>query len=714
MEERNIFKHDFKNYKTFLNPIEDYLDQNSLFFSRKYNIPIEKARELIKECVKEHGLKNPNITIKEKNPYGDMEITKTKLLNYIMNVKKEKNIIVPSFTVYLHPSIQKSIHSELLFENVAMRKQDKKLAFKYEREEDHEKAAFYNTNQKTRKVENNSLSGGYASSSTILYNPSAHFTLTSITRCVSGIGNALSESLVAGNKFFKEPRSVVNYIVTASTKINYDLVKEVVDKYKLTIPTPQEVFNYMKESWKMYWKNQHMENYILHLLGSLDKYCLAGVLYVNDLWSLKTYNEKLVRALINKLSFKVEGKKVDDPLKSLDGTLEGINELVHHIYAEEIKGKDIDYKKLLEDNDPLIYGLSATAQNIRDTLMKISDLIHAFYVTDILPINVAYIKDMFRKVIVLSDTDSTCCSYDKWVEWYFGRPLVDNKSLGVSATIMTIVTQVMDHNLRMLAKNMNTGEMGDNDNFLSMKNEFCWPVFVTANVTKHYFASTMIQEGNVFKENKLEKKGVHYISSTVGGDIVKETERVMWKIMDSVSENKDVSLVDLCSEVANFERRILKDFEERKCYMFRKDSIKPAKSYKQKPEESKYLNHMLWEEVFSSQYGQAGEPPYTIYTLPLKVDNVTDWVALVEHVKSKNPEMAQKLVMFVNKYKKDGKISTLRIPKLIADGQGIPGEFKEFVDVKTSIMQSLRPLYYVLETVGYFKKPEYMLSELNF
>lgn len=713
MNERNIFKHDFRDYKTYLNPIEDYLNQTSLFFSRKYNIEQTEARELIKDYVKTAGIINPEVTIKEKNPYGDMEVTKTKLLNYIMAVKKEKNIIVPSFTVYVHPSIQKSIHSELLFENVAMRKVDKKLAFKYEREEDHEKAAFYNTNQKTRKVENNSLSGGYASSSTILFNPSAHFTLTSITRCVSGIGNALSESLVAGNKFFKDPDSVLNYIVSVSTNINYDLVKSVVDKYQINVPSYQDVFNYLKESWKMYWKNRKMENYILYLLSTLDKYCLAGVLYVNDLWSLKTFNDSFMREFIRGLASKVHGK-VSDPLKSLDNTIEGINELVHHIFADEIKGKDIDYKKMLEDGDPLVQDLAATAQNIRNTLMNYSDIIHAFYVTDILPINVAYIKDMFRKVIVLSDTDSTCCSYDKWVEWYFGRHLVNSEALGVSAAIMTIVTQAMDHNLRMLAKNMNTGEMGDNDNFLSMKNEFCWPVFVTANVTKHYFASTMIQEGNVFKENKLEKKGVHYISSTVGGDIVKETERIMWKIMNSVTDNKEISVVELCKEVAAFERKILKDFEEGQCYVFRKDSIKPAKSYKQKPEESKYVNHILWNDVFGEQYGMASEPPYAIYTVPLKVSNTSDWVELVNHIKSKNPEMAQKLTMFVNKYKKDGTISTLRIPKLIADGQGLPGEFKEFIDIKTSVMQALRPLYYVLETVGYYKKPEYLLSELNF
>lgn len=712
MEERNIFKHDFKDYVTYLNPIEDYIEQTSLFFSRKYNISLEESREYVKECIKQYKPINPVVTYKEKNLYGDMEVAKTKLSNYIQAVKKDGDIIVPSFTVYKHPKKDKSIHSALLFENVAMRKKDKHLAFKYEREGNEGQAAFYNTNQKTRKVENNSLSGAYASSSTILYNPSAHFTLTSITRCVSGVGNALSESLVAGNKYFKDVDSAVNYIITTTTKCDLELIKKVVDRYQLHIPEPIEVFNYLKESWKMYWTNKKSEEFIYHLLKSLDKYQTAAVLYINDLWALKTYNDKLVRNIIKKLAFKVNSK-VPDPLTSLNNSLEGINEMVHHIFAEDIRGKEVDYKKMLEEKDPLLDQLSSTAQNVRNTFMMISDLIHAFYVTEILPPNVAYIKDMYRKVIVLSDTDSTCCSYDKWVEWYFGSLKVDGESLGVSATIMTITTQLIDHTLRLIAKNMNTGEMGDNDNFLSMKNEFCWPVFVTANVTKHYFAATMIQEGNVYKENKLEKKGVHYISSTVGGDIVKEAERLMWVIMNKVSNGEKVSIRELCSTVANFEKKILEDFHKGECYMFRKDSIKTAKSYKQKPMESKYFNHILWNEIFGEQYGKAEEPPYAIYTIPLKIANVTDWVEFVNHVKSKDPQLAHRLINFINENKKDGFIKTLRIPKFIADGQGIPSVVKDWVDIESSLMQALRPLYYILETVGYYKKPDYLLSELN-
>lgn len=706
----NIFKRDLSEYKTYINPVEDYLDQTSLFFSRKYKIPLEQVREYVKEAIKLYGGRNPKIRMKEKNEHGDMEIVESRLLTYINTVKKEKNIIVPSFTVYAHPDKKKSVHSKLLDVNVELRKKDKALAFQYERENDMEKASFYTTNQKTRKVENNSLSGAYASPSTILYNPSSHSTLTSMTRCVSGIGNAISESLVAGNRYFRTPNSVINYIITVTTKVNLEDIKRVVDKYNLTTPTPKDVFSYFKESYKTYWKNTEKDKYIYYLLKQLDPYMLSAVMYVNDMWSLKLLNENFVRDLLTKLSFKVKEGSTDY-LKDLDNEIAGVNELVHYIFYKEIKGLDVNYKDMLKNNDPLLKEMASTAKHIKEVLLSLQDLIKTFYVTDILPVNIAYIRDMYRKVIVLSDTDSTCCSYDKWVEWYFGSPEFRDDSVGVAASIMTITTQVMAHNLNQLAKNMNTGEL--RQNYLSMKNEFYWTVFVTANVTKHYYASTAIQEGNVFKKNKLEKKGVHYISSTVGGDIVQRADEMMWKVMNAVTNNEKLSVIELCREVASIEREIVKDFESNKCYMFRKDSIKNEKSYKQSPEESKYVNHILWNDVFAEQYGLSGEPPYTIYTIPLKVSNNEEWGQLMQHIKKTNPKMAQDLGLFITKYKKP-RISTLRIPKIIGDKSGVPVEFREFVDIRSTVIQALRPLYYILETVGYYKKPEYMLSELNF
>lgn len=711
-----IFKRPKEGYKTYLNPVQDYIKQSTNFIAAKHKISKEEAEELVKQVLRNSKeltgktIKNPKIRFNVKNEVGDMEQAEVPLTKYIDSVKKDQDIIVPSFTVYSHPDKLRSLHADYLSTNIKLRSEDKHKAFKYEREGNTGMFLYYNTLQNSRKVKNNSLSGAYASPCTVLYNPSAHFTLTSITRCVSGIGNSLSEMLVGGNKYFKSPDTVISYISVVLSYVNFELVEKVISKYNLYLPTPKEVFDTIKSSSRWYWNSLRMENYIVHVLENLTPIQRAAVLYVNDLWNLKNFNDEFMRRFVGTLSKRVEEGSTN-PLEDLNNEIDGVNVLAHHIYANDIRGKEVNYKELLEEGNDLVYKLASTAKNIKTTLHEYSDLLEAFYVTDILPINVAYLQDMVRYNIVLSDTDSTCCSYDKWVEWFFGSPRHDSEAIGVSASIMTLTTQLMDHHLKVFAKNMNTGI--PKADYLQMKNEFYWSVFVTGNITKHYYASTLIKEGNVYKNPKLEKKGVHFISSTVGGDIVKKSEEMMNRIMDETIEGKKIDVVGLCKEIADIERTLIKDFFDGKNYMFKRDSIKGEKSYKQEADKSKFINHTFWMNVFSEQYGKPDNPPYIIYTMPLKVNNKTTWVEFLQEIEKKNPLMAQNMKIFCSKYNKEY-IKTFRPPKVLIDAYGVPKELMEFIDIKKTVIQALRPFYYILETVGYYKKPDYLLSELNF
>ena len=56
---------------------------------------------------------------------------------------------------------------------------------------------------------------------------------------------------------------------------------------------------------------------------------------------------------------------------------------------------------------------------------------------------------MLRDSIVLSDTDSTCGSYDKWVNWYYGEDVFHAESIGIAGAIMTINNQIMDHFIKV-------------------------------------------------------------------------------------------------------------------------------------------------------------------------------------------------------------------------------------------------------------------------
>jgi hypothetical protein len=132
-----------------------------------------------------------------------------------------------------------------------------------------------------------------------------------------------------------------------------------------------------------------------------------------------------------------------------------------------------------------------------------------FLITDLLPINIAFIKNMLRETIVLSDTDSTCATYEDWVKWYQSDNVFGPRGIAITGVIMTIATTAIDHGIKVFAANMNIPK--DRVSSIAMKNEYYWDVFVPTNVSKHYFADTWVKEGNVLPKSKNEIKGVNRV-----------------------------------------------------------------------------------------------------------------------------------------------------------------------------------------------------------
>lgn len=708
----DVFVKEDKEYKQHMDPFEDYLKTMVNYLKKKYDLPQEELEKYVKDTIKKNNPRNPTVKFNKKDRNGDMNIETTKLTSYLREVKEDDDIIVPTFTTYINHEKRESLHSVFITINKNARAVDKKKAFHAKLKGDMEAYNYFNTTQSKRKTTNNSLSGAYASNGTILFNESGHSTLTSITRCVSGIGNAISEIVVGGNRYFRTPESLINYLLTVIKHSNLDLVEEVIKEYNIYIPTEEEVFEKMMFSARWYWTSLEKEEEIKNIIKNLSDRERVAVVYTNDMWSVKDFNQDLTKELIDGISFPCKDVNYSkNPLEDLKEEFEGTDNLVRYIFANEIKGRILNYEEMLKEKDPLVFSMASTSKQVKETLFKFSKFFKAFFLTDILPPNVAYIQDMFRLNIVLSDTDSTCCAYDKWVEWYYGDKKDLDRYVGVAGGIMTITTQLIAHNLKVFYHNLNIRPKYGN--LLQMKNEYFWPVFVTSNKSKHYFASTMIREGNVYTELEREKKGVHFISSTYDKVITDTTNYLMDYITNTVGNNDKISLKHMCTTVANIERKIYKDFNENQYYMFKRDSIKNAKAYKNGPLESKYVYHLLWNEIFGEKYGLMDEPPYTIYNIPLEVENKTDFDDLKAMIQGTDEEVYKKFDNITKKYNKTN-ISTMRIPKLILDRHGIPVELKDKVAIRKTIRQMCYSLYEVLTTIGFYKKEEQLMMDLGF
>lgn len=697
-------------YKMSLDPIKEYIKQVYAVLGKKHDISQAELRNYLIGYLKERKINIPKIYFNGRNRNGDWIKEECLITDYLKYVKTNKKIIVPSFTVYENPEVKESLHPRYISINVKKRSIEKKLSFKAELEGNIDDFIKYDVLQSKRKISNNSLSGAYGTNGTVLTNPSAHYTLTSITRCVSGLGNGLSEVLVGSNRYFRNINDIPNYIASVSANVDIKLVSLVIAKYNLKIVSSSEVVDVLYGCLERYGTNRSIRDYTISLLEELDPYVRTAVLYVNDLWSIKNHNPDFIFNLLTLLGTKSKLKSLD-PLKDLEEDIPGVGILTKLIYSEDIKGMMVNYKEMLEKEEyrELVSSMASTCKKITNTFKEYSDFFKAFFLTNILPPNIAYIYNMARDNIVLSDTDSTCCSYDRWVDWYVENANTEVDEIGISGAVMTIVSNLINHGLKILSTNM--GVSAENSSYLEMKNEFYWDSFVVSNQTKHYYASTLIREGNVYGSSKREKKGVHFIASNSDKIVVDKINELMDLINNKVSKREQMTLTYLLNEVIGVEKQLIDKFFNKDFSLFSRDSIKEAKAYKLDAEESKYQYHVLWNNLFGDVCGRVPEPPYYIYNIPLTLDTKSSFGEFLENLRETNQGRYLKYVECFGKSGKDN-FSVLRLPVEIAKKTGIPEELFPYVNYKKSIKQSCLPLYVLLETVGYFKKGDYLLCEL--
>ena len=703
-----VFRKPLEEYKSRLDPMKEYIKQAKNYV-RKYHPDLEEdeLEKYMLQALKTFKLENPVVTFNHREENGDANKDQLKLLDYIKVVQDNNEILAPSWTTYLHPSKKRSLHSDYLFSNIKQRNYHKKLGFKFELEGQIIKSKFHDNMQKTMKIKNNSLSGSYISNGTSLTNPSAHSTLTSTTRSVASIGNATTESVSMGNKCFRNVESVICYITAIITNIDMNVLTNVMEKYNLHYPSTIEVFQMIKRSTKYYFNLPSMDKYIIGFITHLDPVEKAAVLYVNDLYHLRKHNPEFIRKLIAELSVMKTGYSTDR-LKDLNEVQEGVTNHAHMVCANLIKGKSINYKDMVDT--PEVDAIASTSKYVGEVLTKYKDFIQLFFITNVAPINIAYVKDLQRRAIVLSDTDSTCGAYDDWVKWYYGVSdfTDDGKYIAVASSVMLIVTQVIDHYIKLLEGNMNVDI--NNMELLKMKNEFYWYSFTPMNQSKHYIADVAVKEGNVYEKSKKEVKGVHLLASQVAARYREVTESIITEIRAIGRTDKEIDLFYFVKKVADVERDIIQKIREGSLEIFSLNLIKPAKAYKLGPDRSPYFHHMLWTEVFSGKYGDAGEPAYHVIKVPVELTSKNE---LNEYIKTiEDKQIAGRLATFLANHNKNG-IGMFMLPYLQVRSKGLPEEIFHCLNYHKLVTASCFAMYVLLESIGFYKPNDKLISELG-
>ena len=732
----NPFIPEKESYKRDINPIPHYIDQAAHYLSTMTGQSYEFCKHKVIAGIKSGKIKSkiPKIEYLQRMNNGDREPAETTLLHYIKDVAAQGEILAPTMTTYVPAEKEVSLLAMFIEKNVKKRSTAKKAMFAAQAEEekyivmtrdwlasnpDHTEAAetiggfkrnqiaaatkafFEEIKQRNFKLSNNACSGAHASPSNILYNQTAHSTLTSNCRLTSGYGNANNEKLLAGNRHYRNVDIVLNNIVSITRHTDYELLTKVMERHKLHYPTVEETIEVVRYSLDLYSPNSLTEHKYINLINKLTKEQRAAFVYTGDIYHVMKFNDVFMRGFIDNMSTKLEVKDKSDyifnkpAIEMVHGFPEDVLNHAHLICAKEMKAKGKDYKAMAGSLE--LDTLVMTAAQITGTLTTYSDFIKFTMVSDNVPASVSYFPDSIRRAALTSDTDSTIFTVQDWVIWNNkGTIAFDEKAVSVASAMIFISSQAIVHVLARMSKN--AGVETKRLHQIGMKNEFFFPVFIPTSVSKHYSASMSCQEGNVFDKIKYEIKGVHMKNSNIPKPVMAGQTKMIKDVLDIVQSGKKISALAMLKRVADAEREIIAGLTKGDPTYFKIAEIKTPDSYNaDSVEKTPYLHYLFWKSCLADKYGEYGEPPYAVIKVSTTLTNPSATATWLNNLQDK--QIADRIKQFLAKYNRD-KITTLQLPMDAVLIHGMPAEFLSIINTRKIVADLCKTYYMVLETLG--------------
>lgn len=698
-----VFVEELASYTSDVDPYKFAREQLLTYIEKTYNIDGEEANAIYKEMLKDREVRDPQVSLIKREKGLDTKETSMSLLNYIEEHKLKNEAMTPSFTCYDRE--EKSYQGMFIEDGLSNRSSKKKEAAICEGKGDALGFLINNLLQKAFKLRNNSLSGAYLSLSTIFYNPSSHTALTSGTRLAASLANMVTESMVAGKRLYSDPETVINHFLSIITSIDKSKIEATNAKYDIVYPTTQDILNMVTHSIRDYWRNEKYFKHIEDFVSTLDKFERSAILYTYDLYHLEKASPDFARGMLDKLSRQHIGLSKD--LAVLDTIDEFILNITHHICFSSLKGEGKDYSKFPTRTKDLVV---STAIMLDKNVKYYTDYIDTYLKSEVMPINIAFIKDMIMEAVSHSDTDSTCGWYGDRVYDRFGKYDMTTRGVGYFSAYMMFNSGVVSHLLRQLTANFNVAV--DKRDKLAMKNEFYFPVFGSANVTKHYIANILIKEGLVYDTPKLEVKGNSLIASNNDKFIREDFTDLVTYVTNILTTGAKLDVDVVLGKVIALEREVTTRLERGDPSVFKLDNINTTyKVMKGNPDNWQGTNlyhSKLYDAVFKDKYGASDDLPYIGVNIPLKSGNLLEMLEEIE-----DEDIKKRFIEFMEKYPKP-KLERLIYPINIISSTGLPKELKHIVDAHKLITLLLKGHYVLLEILGIYIKPDTILTEQGY
>lgn len=687
-----------ETYKRDLNMFRHYCHQAATYLQLRTNKPYDVCLDYVKKQTGPGGkfeFHDPDVEYLVKETEGNRVVRYTTMQGYMKMVSENRHILAATLTAYVHPDIEESDLAGYAAHGLAQRSAYKKQMYKCANAGDELGAELNNNRQKRAKIKINSISGAHGTSSSVLFNQSAHSTLTTTCRSASSNTNASTERFLTGNRHYWSHHIAINNIVSIVGNSDYDAITHAINKWGLVIPTAEQVCELVKRSTDLYWSKYNDVDFIkvkalIHSLTDLQR---AAFIYTGDMYSMMLYNEHVIRDLYDHIAVPAT-EPIDNPKEYIDRLTGDDIALISIVCNDWLNYKKIYDKETVEGP---YYGLiGATAKRIIEGTRKYRDLFVAFWLTPNMPPSMAHFPSSIRRTAIASDTDSSIFTNQDWTTWYVGKLDLSPKSCAAAAATTYLCSQITAHVLATMSANL--GVADKHLRTFEMKNEYAFNFFSLTTMAKHYFASMNAQEGNVYKKPKWEIKGANLKNSKAPRAILERADELIKEIAAVVMAGEQVELLPILNEIADTEVEIITAIRQGSTDYFSTAQIKSADAYKN-GENSNYQHSLLWNEVFAPKYGMVQEPPYDAIKINIDADNPTKTKEWLESMKDR--ALAKRMEDWMNARGKRH-IKTLYLPTTALQQNGVPEEILDLIDVRSMVIAIMRTYYLILETLGYY------------
>jgi len=580
---------------------------------RMMRLSREAAERHVKKALDDADFSKYVCRFTKRGENGDRKIVQCNLLDYLRTVDSKGLIMSPTMTTYLPPEVKKSVPTEVISTDQALRSKVKKAAQAAKQKGDTTAAQIGTGIQNSLKRLINSWSGAGLSPHTPLYLKSLHPTLTTMCRISTALATASVERLLSGTRYYHKPDRVIEDILNTVDTMSQSMVERAMYLYELKVPTVDELMVIVNRSTEFYWDDAKFKASIHKLLSTLRDWERVAFAYSGDFYHLFLHNKTFTKEMLSEACSEDNGrlKKVEEyALEKLD---EDQEVLLTNLIGEEIKGKKLH--EALEENTTIKIKANKIANNLLHVFEdKYRHLIETFFRVPTFPIDTARQDKAIRRTVPLGDTDSTVYTTKTISELFYGRGGFDVALEPINDVMVYFVNGVIANALGNFTGQLNVPH--DRRKLLVMKNEFKFPTVQITPVAKTYHAHVKAEEGNVYKDPQWEMKGQRFHAGRGNRKIVGELHEWMKEGKLKLNNGERIDRGELVDMICGVEHDLQASLSRKDDVYYEFMKIKPIEEYN-KPMSEPWGKHRMYELMFSNTHGKAPEPTYTAYKIPL-------------------------------------------------------------------------------------------------